>query len=62
MTAYKDISEYYSEDQKRRASVIKELGTQRFIVRVINDAGSAFTATFHNEEDAEGYAEEWVTK
>jgi hypothetical protein len=59
--AYKELSEYYSEDNKRRASVVKELGTKRYIVRLINESGSAFSASFENEESAEAYAEEWVT-
>ena len=61
MSAYKELSEYFSEDQKRTASIIKEIGTNNYIVRVKNDAGSTFNAVFANEEDAEGYAESWVT-
>jgi hypothetical protein len=60
MTAYKQLSEYWSDDETRSASIIKEIGTNHYIVRVKNDAGSIFSATFENEENAEGYAEEWV--
>lgn len=60
MSAYKEISEYFSEDNKKRASVIKELGTGRYVVRLINDSGSAFSASFENETAAEEYAEDWV--
>lgn len=60
MSAFKQLSEYFSEDGSRKADIVKELGTNRYIVRVMNDAGSAFSASFENEEDAEGYAEEWV--
>lgn len=60
--AYKQLSEYFSDDGKRKASVVKELGTNKYIVRVVNDSGSAFSASFVSEEDAEGYAEEWVTQ
>ena len=60
MSGYKQLSEFFSEDNSKTASVIKELGTNRYIVRLKNDAGSAFSASFENEEDAEGYAEDWV--
>lgn len=60
MTAYKTLSEFYSDDKKRSASIIKELGTSKYIVKLINDSGSAFSASFETEEDAEVYAEEWV--
>ena len=60
MSAYKQLSEYYSDDMSKRASVIKELGTNKFVVKMINDSGSAFSASFDTEEDAEAYAEEWV--
>lgn len=58
--AFKQLSEYYSDDKLRRASITKELGTNHYIVQVISDSGSAFSASFITEEDAEGYAEEWV--
>jgi hypothetical protein len=61
MSSYKDISEFYSDDNKRRASIVKELGTKNFIVRVINDSGSVFSTTFSEEDDAEAYAEAWVS-
>mgnify|MGYP000547111774 CR=1 FL=1 len=61
MSGYKQLSEYFSDDDTRKADIVKELGTNRYIVRVINDAGSAFSASFETEEDAEGYAEEWVS-
>lgn len=60
MSAYKEISEYFSDDEKRTASVIKELGTGHFIVRLKNEAGSAFSASFEDEDAAEQYAEDWV--
>jgi hypothetical protein len=60
MTAYKELSEYYSDDKTKRASVIKELGTNKYIVKLINDSGSAFSASFDIEDDAEAYAESWV--
>ncbi len=61
MSGYKQLSEYFSDDGLKKADIVKELGTNRYIVRVMNDAGSAFSASFENEEDAEGYAEEWVS-
>ncbi len=60
MSAYKELSEYFSDDNSKRASVVKELGTNRYIVNLINDSGSAFSALFETEEDAEAYAESWV--
>jgi hypothetical protein len=60
MSAYKELSEYFSDDNSKRASVVKELGTNRYIVKLINDSGSAFSALFETEEDAEAYAESWV--
>jgi hypothetical protein len=61
MTAYKLISEFYSEDQKRTASIIKELGSGKYRVSVKSESGSTFSALFENEDDAESYAETWVT-
>jgi hypothetical protein len=61
MTAYKNISEFYSDDEKRTASVIKELGTNRYRVSVKSDSGSTFSALFEDEDSAEEYAEAWVT-
>lgn len=60
MTAYKETSHYFSEDQKKRATVIQELGTNRYVVRMISDSGSAYSASFENIEDAEKCAEGWV--
>lgn len=60
MSAYKQLSEFYSDDKKKRASIIKELGTGHYIVKLINDSGSAFSASFETEDDAEAYAESWV--
>ncbi len=60
MSGYKQLSDYYSDDSKKTASVIKELGTGRYIVRLVNDAGTAFSTTFDAEDDAEKFAEDWV--
>lgn len=60
MSGFKEISEYFSDDSAKRASVVKELGTGKYIVRLMNDTGSAFSASFEVEEDAEAYAEDWV--
>lgn len=60
MSAYKQLSEYFSEDQKKTASVVKELGTGKYIVRFKSDSGSIFSSTFDSEDTAEEYAEEWV--
>lgn len=60
MSCYKEISSYYSEDTNKRSSVVKELGTGHYVVRLISDSGSAFSAAFDSLEDAENYAEDWV--
>lgn len=60
MSAYKQLSHYFSEDKKKSASVIRELGTGHYVVKMISDSGSAFSASFETEDDAEAYAEDWV--
>ncbi len=60
MSAYKQLSEYFSEDKLKTASIVKELGTNHYIVRFKNDAGSYFSAKYISEEDAEQAAEDWV--
>jgi hypothetical protein len=60
MSTYKELSEYFSDTSNKRASVVKELGTNNYIVRSINDSGSVFSTTFNTEDDAEQFAEEWV--
>lgn len=60
MSAFKELSEYFSDDSGKTAIVVKELGTNRYVVRLMNDSGSAFSASFETEEDAEAYAEGWV--
>lgn len=62
MSSYKELSQYYSDDTNKKASVVKELGTKSYIVRLTNDSGSSFSTTFDNEEDAEQFAEDWVTE
>lgn len=61
MSGFKQLSEYFSEDNAKRASVVKELGTGHFVVKLVNDAGSAFSASFEKEDEAEQYAEDWVS-
>ena len=52
MSGYKQLSEYFSDDGTRKADIVKELGTNRYIVRVMNDAGSAFSASFELQRAA----------
>lgn len=61
MSGYKHLSEYFSDDKQKRASVAKELGTRHYVVQLISDSGSAYSASFESEEDAEQYAEDWVS-
>ena len=58
--SYKLLSEYYSDDQKRRATVSQDLTTRQFRVAVISDTGSAFSSMFEVEDAAEEFAEQWV--
>jgi hypothetical protein len=60
MSGYKEISEYFSEDGLKTASVIKNLTEGNYIVRFKNDAGSTFSATYQDLDTAEQYAEDWV--
>ena len=60
MSAYKQLSEYFSDDKLKTASIVKELGTNHYIVRFKNDAGTYFSASFASEDDAEASAEDWV--
>lgn len=60
MSAYKEISEYFSDDHLKTASIVKELGTGHYIVRFKNDAGSVFSFTVEQLEEAEQLAEDWV--
>lgn len=60
MSAYKQLSEYFSDDRLKTSSVVKELGTNHYIVRFKNEAGSYFSASFQSEDDAEKAAEDWV--
>jgi hypothetical protein len=57
---YRVISNYVCETSVRKAEVVKEVGTKRFIVRMMNDSGSYFTAIFTNIDEAEDFAESWV--
>lgn len=62
MTAYKELSEFYSEDKTRTATIRLILDSRDFSVSVTNESGHAFVAKFPTEEDAEQFAEEWVSK
>jgi hypothetical protein len=58
--SYKLLSEYFSDDQKRRSTVSQDLTTRQFRVAVISDTGTAFSSMFETEDQAEQFAEEWV--
>lgn len=57
---YRVISNYVSDTSVKKAEVVKEVGTKRFIVRMMNDSGSYFTSIFLNIDEAEDFAESWV--
>lgn len=58
--SYKLLSEYFSDDQKRRSTVSQDLTSRQFRVAVISDTGTAFSSMFETEDQAEQFAEEWV--
>lgn len=58
--SYKLLSEYFSDDQLRRATVSQDLTTRKFRVAVISDTGTGFSSMFELEDAAEEFAEEWV--
>ena len=58
--SYKLISEYFSENEKRRAIVSQDLTNKQFRVAVVSDTGTSFSSMFTLEEDAELFAEDWV--
>lgn len=60
MSSYKLLSEYFSDDNKRRASVLKDLNSGEYRVTVVSEAGTAFTSIFNDDNSAEIFAEEWV--
>lgn len=63
MTAYKEISTYYSDDNKRRAQVVKQLSDDvRYKVSAVSESGSCFTAIFDSVDTAEDFAEDWIMK
>lgn len=62
MTAYKELSVFYSEDKTRTATIRLELETREYTVSVTNESGHAFVARYPTEDDAEQFAEDWVSR
>lgn len=60
MSAIKLLSEYFSDDNKRRATVSQDLTSKKIRVTAVSETGSAFTTMFDSEDDAEIFAEDWV--
>jgi hypothetical protein len=60
MSAIKELSKYYSEDEHRVATVFKNLETGTYFASVISDAGTSFRADFDSADKAEEFAEDWV--
>lgn len=56
----KELSKYFSDNEKKTATVYFDLDENLFRVSTTSDTGSAFVALFGNENDAEIFAEEWV--
>jgi hypothetical protein len=59
---YKTFSEYFSDDNKRKAVIYRELPEGNFVVSASYDTGTSFCAHFKDVDDAEDFAEEWVLK
>lgn len=57
---YQELSEYISDTSTKIATIIREVATNRFIVRMKSDSGSYFTATCNDLEQAEIVADDWV--
>lgn len=60
MSGLKLLSEYFSDDMKRRATVTMELDSRKFRVAAVSETGTAFSTIFDEEDAAEEFAEEWV--
>jgi hypothetical protein len=60
MSALKLLSEYFSDDMKRRSTVTMQLDTRKYRVATISENGTAFTTMFDVEDEAEQFAEDWV--
>ena len=60
MSGLKLLSEYFSDDMKRRATVTMELDSRKFRVADVSETGTAFSTIFDEEDAAEEFAEEWV--
>jgi hypothetical protein len=58
--SYKLLSEYSSDDEKRRATVSKDLTTKKYRVAVVSEMGTSFSSMFDDEDSAEQFAEDWV--
>ena len=62
MAAMQELSKFYSDDEKRTATVYKVLGESElmFASSVKNSSGSTFVAYFGSLTDAEDFSEDWV--
>lgn len=60
MSEIQNLSSYTSEDGTRKATVVRVLGTNNYIVKLTSDTGSTYSANFNSEESAEQYAEDYV--
>jgi hypothetical protein len=54
------LSEYYSDDGKRTATIYVNPSMPDYYVSVKNETGSTFTATFETMTASEDYADDWV--
>lgn len=57
----KIISNYLSDDESKSAMVYLVLETREIQVSVMDPCGSSFFSTFETVEDAEKFAESWVS-
>ena len=58
--AIKELSKYFSDDDRVTATVYFDLTEKLFRVSATSETGSSFTALFETEGDADQFAEGWV--
>lgn len=60
MSAYKLLSEYFSDTSSRRATVSLDLEKKIYRVTTFSSEGKTLNTYFESVDDAEDYSEDWV--
>ena len=58
----RELSNYFSEDMKKQATVFHIKEENVFKVVAKSDSGTHYNTCFGTEDEAEQFAEEWVLK